>query len=161
MAIFLLAHARACALRLLDSSEHTAHTQPTVSVGPVQTALGSPHCCNPSASCPSDHCTLHPCVVAACHLIHTRPPDIHVACLTYQRLLSNTYFFLGLRRPRSRNSTDHSSSCAFVTTSSCAGSDLPDCRHTMTGSDDDAPAARGPPLGVRALRSEASESSCD
>jgi hypothetical protein len=159
MALLLLAHARTCATRLLDSRAHTAHTQPTVSVGPVQTALGSPHGCNPSAACPSDRCTLHPCVVAACHLIHTRPPDIHVACLAYQRSLSNTYFFLGLRRPRSRNSNDRSSSRAFVTTRSGAGSDLPGGRRTMTGSDDDAPAARGPPLGSRARRSEASESS--
>jgi hypothetical protein len=98
--LFLLANARTCAARLLDSRAHTSHTQPTVSVGPVQTALGSSHGCNPSAACPGDRRTLHPRVVAACHLIHTRPPDIHVACLAYQRSLSNPYFFLGLRRPR-------------------------------------------------------------
>ena len=159
MALLLLAHARTCAVRLLDSRAHNAHTQPTVSVGPVQTALGSPHGCNPSAACPSDCRTLHPCVVAACHLIHTRPPDIHVACLAYQRSLSNAYFFLGLRRPRFRNSSDRSSSRSFVTTRSGAGSDLPGGRRTMNGSDDDAPAARGPPLGARARRPEGRESS--
>jgi hypothetical protein len=39
MALFLLAHARTCDARLLDSLAHTAHTQPTALVGPVQTAL--------------------------------------------------------------------------------------------------------------------------
>ena len=67
-----------------------------------------------------------------------------------QGSLLNTYFFLGLRRPRSRNSADRPSSLASVTTRSGAGSDLPGGRRTMTGSDDDAPAARGPPLGARA-----------
>jgi hypothetical protein len=38
--------------------------------------------------------------------------------------------------------------------------DLPGGRSTMTGSDDDAPAARGPPLGARARRPEGRESSC-
>jgi hypothetical protein len=104
MALFLLAHARTCAARILDRCAHTAHSQSTASVGPGSTALGSFHGCNPSTSCPGDHCTPHPCVVAACHLIHTRPPDIHVACLAYPRSLSNIYFSLGLRRPRSRNS---------------------------------------------------------
>jgi hypothetical protein len=89
--------------RILDRCAHTAHTQSTASVGPVHPVLGRLHGCNPSTACPSDRSTLHPCVAAACHLIHTRPPDIHVACLTYQRSLSNTYFSLGLRRPRSRN----------------------------------------------------------
>jgi hypothetical protein len=159
MALFLLANARTCAARLLDSRAHTTHTKPTVSVGPVQTALWSSHGCNPSAACPSDRRTLHPCVVAACHLIHTRPPDIHVACLAYQRSMSNTYFFLGLRRPRSRNSSDSPSHCIFVTMRSSAGSDLPVGRHTMTGSDDDEPAARGPQLGARARHSDCRESS--
>jgi hypothetical protein len=129
--LFLLANARTCAARLLDSRAHTSHTQPTVSVGPVQTALGSSHGCNPSAACPGDRRTLHPRVVAACHLIHTRPPDIHVACLAYQRSLSNPYFFLGLGRPRSRNSTDRPLRRASVPTRSGAGSDLPGgrCAH--------------------------------
>jgi hypothetical protein len=140
---------------------HTAHTQPTTLVGPVQTALGSPHGCNPSAACPSDRRTLHPCVVAACHLIHTRPRDIHVAFLAYPRSLSNTYFSLGLRRPRSRNSERQGarSHHALALTQSGAGIDLPGVRYAMPGSEDDAPAARGPPLGGRALRSEARESS--
>ena len=37
---------------------------------------------------------------------------------------------------------------------SSAGSDLPVGPRPMTGSDDDKPAARGPPLGARARRSE-------
>jgi hypothetical protein len=78
MAIFLLAHARTCAARLLDCRAHTAHTQPTALVGPVQTALGSSHGCSPSASCPSDRHILHPCVVAAQHILHARPPDTHL-----------------------------------------------------------------------------------
>jgi hypothetical protein len=40
MALFLLTITRTCAARLLDSRAQTAHSQPTVSVGPVQTALG-------------------------------------------------------------------------------------------------------------------------
>jgi hypothetical protein len=92
MTLFLLANAHTCAARLLDCcAAHTAHTQTTTLVGPVQTVLGNSHGCNPSTSCPSDRSALHSCVVAVCHLIHTRPPDIHVICLAYQRLMSNTY----------------------------------------------------------------------
>jgi hypothetical protein len=97
--------------------------------------------------CPSDHFTLHPCVAAACHLIHTRPPDIHVACLAYQRSLSNTYFSLGLSRPRSRNRLR-----ALAITRSGAGIDLPGFGHDMSDREDDGPAARGA-LGGRARRS--------
>jgi hypothetical protein len=157
MAIFLLAHARTYAARLLDLRAHTAHTQPTALVGPVQTALGSSHGCNPSAACPSDRHTLHPCVVAACHLIHTRPPDIHVACLAYQKSLSNTYCSLGLRRPRSCNSERQGarSHRALALTRSGAGVDIPGIRRNM--SDDDAsPATRGG-FGSRAHRSEERE----
>jgi hypothetical protein len=39
------------------------------------------------------------------------------------------------------------------------GSDLSGGRRTMTGSDDDAPAARGLPLGARVRRSDGRESS--
>jgi uncharacterized membrane protein len=100
MALFFLAHARTCAARLLDSRAHIAPTQPTAIVGPVPTVLGRSHGCNPSTVCPSDRSTPHPCVAAASHLIHTRPPDVHVATLAYQRSLSNTYFSLDLRRHR-------------------------------------------------------------
>jgi hypothetical protein len=48
-----------------------------------------------------------------------RPPDVHVACLEYPRLLSNTYFFLDLRRPR------RLSHRALALTRSGAGVDLP------------------------------------
>jgi hypothetical protein len=44
---------------------------------------------------------------------------------------------------------------ALAVTRTRAGADLSGVRRTMTGSDDDAPAARGPPLGARARRSEA------
>jgi hypothetical protein len=47
----------------------------------------------------------------------------------------------------------------FVTTRRCACSDLPDCLRTMTGSDDDAPAARGPPLATCDRRPDGRESS--
>jgi hypothetical protein len=78
MAIFLLAHARTCHARLLDNRGHTAHKQPTALVGPVQTALGSSHGCNPSAVCPSDRHILHPCVVAAHHILQASPPNAHL-----------------------------------------------------------------------------------
>jgi hypothetical protein len=98
----------------------------------------------------SSHCTRpHPCTVTAAHHPHTRPPDI-LARLAYQRSLVNTYFFPGLRRPRSRNSADRPSRSSSVTTRSGAGSDLPGGRRPITGSDDDTPTARGPPLGARA-----------
>jgi hypothetical protein len=120
MSLFFLAHARTCAARLLDRRVHTAHTHPTAIVGPVPTVLGRSHGCNPSTVCPSDRSTPHPCVAAASHLIHTRPPDIHVACLAYPRSLSNTYFSLGLCRPRRIRSHR-----ALAITRSGTGVDLP------------------------------------
>ena len=152
MALFLLAHARTCAARLLDRRAHTAHTQPTAIVGPVPTVLGRSHGCNPSTVCPSDSSTPHPCVelAAASHLIHTRPPDIHVACLAYQRSLSNIYFSLDLRRPRRTRSRYR----ALAITRSGAGVDLPGFgrgRSDMSDREEDAPAARGA-LGGRARR---------
>jgi hypothetical protein len=142
MALFFLAHARTCAARLLDRCAHTAHTQPTAIVGPVPTVLGRSHCCNPSTVCPSDSSKPHPCVTAALHLLHTRPPDIHVACLVYQRLLSNIYFSLGLWRPL------HTRSCyrAHAITSSGAGVDLPGfglCSSYMSDREEGSPAAHG------------------
>jgi len=77
----------------------TLYTHRLVSIGPVQAALGTSHGCHPSASCPSDRHTFHPCVVTASHLIHTLPPDIHVICLQYQRWLLNPCFFLVLPHP--------------------------------------------------------------
>ena len=44
---------------------------------------------------------------------------------------------------------------ALAITRSGASADLPGVRRTMTGSDDDAPAARGAPLGGLARRSKA------
>ena len=127
---------------------HTAHTQATASVWPVHTVLSSFHCCNPSKLCPSDRYTLHLCVVAACHLIHTLPPGIHVTCPSYERLLSNTYFSLGLRRPQSRKVARQVASLSH----SALAIDLPGfgrVRNNM--SDEDAPAARGG-FGGRACR---------
>jgi hypothetical protein len=133
-------------------SPHSLRITPLIP-GPVTPARNSFHGCKllSAARLSSSHCTRpHPCTVTAAHHPHTRPPDIP-ARLAYQGSLVNTYFFLGLRRPRSRNSADHPSRRASVTTRSGAGSDhLPGGRRTMTGSDDDAPAARGPPLGARA-----------
>jgi hypothetical protein len=84
---------------------------------------------------------------------HTRPPDI-AARLEYQGSLVNTYSCLDLRSiPR------HRPKRALALTRSGAGVDLPGDRYTMTGSDDDAPAARGPLLGSRARRSDARKSS--
>jgi hypothetical protein len=77
---------------------------------------------------------------------HTRPPDI-VARLEYQGSLVNTYSCLDLRSiPR------HRPKRALALTRSGDGVDLPGDRYTMTGSDDDAPAAvahfSGAVLGV-------------
>jgi hypothetical protein len=147
MALFFLAHARTCAARLLDSRAHTAHTQPTAIVGPVPTVLGRSHGCNPSTVCPSDSSTPHPCVAAASHLIHTRPPNIHVACLAYQRSLSNIYFSLGLRRPRRTQSRYR----ALAITRSGAGVDLPGFgrgRSDMSDREEGSPAARSTLGGV-------------
>ena len=75
MAIFPLATAR-----LLDSRAHTAQHSLLHQIGPVQTALGSYHCCTLSPACPSEHRhTLHQCVVAERHLPHTRPLDVCIA----------------------------------------------------------------------------------
>ena len=138
--------------RRLYTSPHSLRITPRIP-GPVNPARNSFHGCKllSAVRLSSSHCTRpHPCTVTAKHHPHTRPPDIP-ARLAYQGSLVNTYFFLGLRRPRSRNSADHPSRRASVTTRSGAGSDhLPGGRRTMTGSDDDAPAARGPPLGARA-----------
>ena len=67
----------------------------------------------------------------------------------------------GLRSiPRARRSIlDDQTRRALAITRSGIGADLPGVRRTMTGSDDDAPAARGPPLGARARRPEGRESS--
>jgi len=83
------------------------------------------HCSTPPTYTPSGH-TVTPCV------------------------LEIPYFFHGLRRPRSHNSADLPSRSASVTARSAAGSDLPGGRRTMTGLDDNTPAAHGPPLGARA-----------
>ena len=159
MAILLYAHARTCDARILDCCAHTTHTLPTALVGPVHTVLGRFHGCNPSTTCPGDHHTLHQCVAAACHLIHTQTPDIHVTCLAYPRLLSNTYFTLGLRRPRSRNSAHHR---ALAITCSGAGVDLPGFGHgrrDMSDHEDHALAARGA-LGSRVHRTANSNDDC-
>jgi len=92
MALSLLANARTCAARLLDRRAHTAHSQPTAIVGPVSTALGSYHGCNPSTVCPSDRYTPHPCVLAAHHILHARPPDASGCAF-----VSDTYYSLELR----------------------------------------------------------------
>jgi hypothetical protein len=148
MALFFLAHARTCAARLLDSRVHTTHTHQTAIVGPVPTVLGRSHGCNPSTVCPSDRFTPHPCVSAVSHLIHKRPPDIHVACLAYPRSLSNTYFSLGLRRPR--RTLSHR---ALALTRSGASVDLFGFGRGRSDMSDheDAPAARGG-FGGRARR---------
>jgi hypothetical protein len=67
----------------------------------------------------------------------------------------------GLRSiPRARRFLlDPQARCALAITRSGVGADLRGVRRTMTGSDDDAPAARGPPLGARARRPEGRESS--
>jgi hypothetical protein len=86
---------------------------------------------------------------------HTRPPDIAVR-LEYQGSLVNTYSSLDLHSiPRHRPHGKR----ALALTRSGAGVDLTGVLYTMPGSDDDAPAARGPPLGGRARRSEVRESS--
>jgi hypothetical protein len=148
MALFFLAQARTCAARLLDRRVHTAHTQSTAIVGPVPTGLGRSHGCNPSTVCPSDRSPPHPCVAAVSHLIHTRPSDIYVACLAYPRSLSNTYFSLGLRRPRRTRSHR-----ALAITRSGARVDLPGFGRGRSDMSDheDAPAARGG-FGGRARR---------
>jgi hypothetical protein len=119
VAIFLLATARTCAVRLLDSHAHTAHRSLLHQVGHAQTALGSYHGCTPSPTCPRAHShTLHPCVVTAHHLLHTRPPDI-LAGLAYLRSMAITYFSLGLlcSIPGSRTSYHSDQELrAFVTT---------------------------------------------
>jgi hypothetical protein len=84
---------------------------------------------------------------------HTRPPDT-AARLEYQGSLVNTYSSLDLR-----SILRHRPKRALALTRSGASVDLPGARYTMTGSDDDAPAVRGPPLGSRARRSDARESS--
>ena len=62
--------------------------------------------------------------------------------------------------PRARHSIlDAQTRHDLAITRSGDGADLPGVHHTMIGSDDDAPAARGPPLGGRARRSEVRESS--
>jgi hypothetical protein len=81
---------------------------------------------------------------------HTHPTPRHTCRMPSVSESVNPYFFLCLRRPRSRNSTNRPSRSASVTTRRCAGSDLPGGRRTMNCSDFDAPAARGPPLGARA-----------
>jgi hypothetical protein len=89
-------------------------------------------------------------MAAALHLIHTRPPDIHVVCLAYQRSLSNIYFSLDLRRPR-RNQSRYR---ALAITRSVAGVYLPGfgrSRSDMSDSEEGSPAARGA-LGGRARR---------
>ena len=75
--------------------------------------------------------------------------------------LVNSYL-PGLRSiPRARQSIlDVQARRALAITRSVAGADLPGVRRTMTGSDDDAPSAHGPPLGGSARHSEARESSC-
>jgi hypothetical protein len=86
---------------------------------------------------------------------HTRPPDI-VARLEYQGSLVNNYSSLDLCSiPRH---CPHAKRALALTRSGVVVH-LPGVRYTMPGSDDDAPAARGPPLGGRARPSEARESS--
>jgi hypothetical protein len=86
---------------------------------------------------------------------HPRPPDI-AARLEYQGSLVNAYPSLDLRSiPRRRPHAQR----ALALTRSGVGVDLPGVRRPMSGSDDDAPAARGPPLGGRARRPEGRESS--
>jgi hypothetical protein len=146
MALSFIAPARTCDQRFLDRHAHTAHTQPTVIVGPVSTVLGISQGCNPSTVCPSDRSTPHPCVAAASHLIHTRPPDVHVACLANPKSLSNTYFSLDLRRPRRRSHR------ALAITRSGAGLDIPGfgrSRSDMSDQEYDAPAARNARGGSR------------
>ena len=90
---------------------------------------------------------------------HTRPPDMQVGLECLGSLVNS--YLPGLRSiPRARSSIlDVQIRRALAITRSGAGADLPGVRRTMTGSDDDAPAARGPPLGGRASRSEVRESS--
>jgi hypothetical protein len=72
----------------------------------------------------------------------------------------NTYRTSDLRRQRARQDYHRHDHCrALALTRSGVGVDLPGARYTMTGADDDAPDARGPPLGGRAGSSEARESS--
>jgi hypothetical protein len=87
------------------------------------------HGCTPRTVCRSDRHKPHPCVVAARHLHHTRPPGVPV-CLEYLRSLSNPYFFLGLLRnvPRSRNTYRH----IFVTTHTGTGLNLPGVLRDMS-----------------------------
>jgi hypothetical protein len=102
------------------------------------------------------HCTQpHPCTVTAADHPHTRPPDAAFR-LEYLGSLVNTYCTLDLRRiPRNR----YGHRRTLVVTRTGEGTDLPGVHRTMTGSDDDAPAARGQPLGARARRPEGRESS--
>jgi hypothetical protein len=90
---------------------------------------------------------------------HTRPPDMQVGLECLGSLVNS--YLPGLRSiPRARRFIlDAQARRALAITRSGAGADLPGVRRTMTGSDDDAPAARGPPLRDRARRSEARESS--
>ena len=109
--------------------------------GRAKTAHSCFHVCTLRAARPSgSDCTPpHPCTVTATHHLHTRPPDVR---LEYQGSLVNTYSSLDLRRtPRTRPGLDRRS--AFVVTRSVASIDLPGAPRTM--SDDEAPAARGPP----------------
>jgi hypothetical protein len=150
-----LAETGALDLRLYTSPHRLRMT------GTVNTARNNFHGCTLHAARLSSYCTSqHPCtVLTAAHHIHTRPPDIR-ARLAYQRPLVNTYRTSDLRRQRARQGDHrHDHRRALAITQSGAGVDLPGARYTMTGSDDDAPAARGPPLGGRARRSEARESS--
>jgi hypothetical protein len=80
--------------------------------------------------------------------------------LEYLGSLVNSYL-PGLRSiPRARRFLlDPQARRALTITRSGSGADLPGVRHTMTGSDDDAPAARGPPLRTRARLPEGRESS--
>jgi hypothetical protein len=57
--------------RVCSQHAHTAHTQPTVSVGPVQASFGSSHGCNPSAACPGPTETVD-CVCAVCARLSRR-----------------------------------------------------------------------------------------
>jgi hypothetical protein len=90
---------------------------------------------------------------------HTRPPDMQVGLECLGSLVNS--YLPGLRSiPRARLSIlDPQARRALAITRSVSGADLPGIRRTMTGSDNDTPAARGPPLGGRARSSEACDSS--
>jgi hypothetical protein len=76
----------------------------------------SPHSLRKTGTVKPARNSFHGCKLLS---VVRRPLDIQ-ARLAYQRSLVNTYFFLGLRRPRSRNSADRPSRCASVNTRSCA-----------------------------------------